>query len=154
MSQVPIEEVLMGMATQLSEREDALLCSDVRDNLFGPMEFSRRDLGALNIMRGRDNGLPDYNTVRWENFEAVVIFTKQQQTPCDEMEGLILKMVWFYIYREYFGLSKIKTFNEINTDLFENNPDLLQKLIQIYDGKLDNIDVYIGNYLNLYLILK
>lgn len=70
------------------------------------------------------------------------------------MECLILKMVWFYIYREYFGLSKIKTFNEINTDLFENNPDLLQKLIQIYDGKLDNIDVYIGNYLNLYLILK
>ena len=41
-----------------------MLCSDVRNNLFGPMEFSRRDLAALNIMRGRDNGLPDYNTVR------------------------------------------------------------------------------------------
>ena len=54
----------MGMASQIAEREDAVLCSDVRDKLFGPMEFSRRDLGALNIMRGRDNGLPDYNTVR------------------------------------------------------------------------------------------
>lgn len=54
----------MGMASQLAEKEDAVLCSDVRDKLFGPMEFSRRDLGALNIMRGRDNGLPDYNTAR------------------------------------------------------------------------------------------
>ncbi|KAL1517076.1 hypothetical protein ABEB36_000887 [Hypothenemus hampei] len=59
-----IEELLMGMTSQLAEREDSILCSDVRDKLFGPMEFSRRDLGALNIMRGRDNGLPDYNTVR------------------------------------------------------------------------------------------
>lgn len=54
----------MGMSSQIAEREDPLLCSDVRDKLFGPMEFSRRDLGALNIMRGRDNGLPDYNTAR------------------------------------------------------------------------------------------
>lgn len=59
-----LEELLMGMTSQLAEREDSVLCSDVRDKLFGPMEFSRRDLGALNIMRGRDNGLPDYNTVR------------------------------------------------------------------------------------------
>lgn len=61
---IPIEEILMGMSSQIAEREDPLLCQDVRDKLFGPMEFSRRDLGALNIMRGRDNGLPDYNTAR------------------------------------------------------------------------------------------
>jgi dual oxidase len=54
----------MGTASQIAEREDAVLCSDVRDNLFGPLEFSRRDLAAINVMRGRDHGLPDYNTVR------------------------------------------------------------------------------------------
>ena len=59
-----MEELILGLASQISEKEDAVLCSDVRNNLFGPMEFSRRDLAALNIMRGRDNGLPDYNTVR------------------------------------------------------------------------------------------
>ena len=59
-----VDEILMGLSSQITEREDPILCSDVRDSLFGPMEFSRRDLAALNIMRGRDNGLPDYNTVR------------------------------------------------------------------------------------------
>jgi dual oxidase len=48
----------------LAEREDPFLCSDVRDKLFSPIEFSHRDLDALNIMRGRDNGLADYNTAR------------------------------------------------------------------------------------------
>ncbi|KAK0174536.1 hypothetical protein PV327_010296 [Microctonus hyperodae] len=59
-----INELIMGMASQLAEREDSLLTDDIRNNLFGPMEFSRRDLGAINIMRGRDNGLSDYNTAR------------------------------------------------------------------------------------------
>ena len=57
------ENILRGLSSQIAEREDAKLCSDVRNKLFGPMEFSRRDLASLNIMRGRDNGLPDYNTV-------------------------------------------------------------------------------------------
>ncbi|KAG1681999.1 Dual oxidase [Nymphon striatum] len=64
LTETSFEELLMGMSSQLSEKEDPVLCSDVRDKLFGPLDFTRRDLGALNIMRGRDNGLPDYNLAR------------------------------------------------------------------------------------------
>lgn len=59
-----IEPIILGLASQLAEREDPFLSSDVREQLFGPTEFTRRDLAAVNIMRGRETGLPDYNTVR------------------------------------------------------------------------------------------
>ncbi|KAK4296026.1 hypothetical protein Pmani_031449, partial [Petrolisthes manimaculis] len=62
MSRENVEDLLRGLSSQLAEKEDVVLCSDVRNKLFGPLEFSRRDLGALNIMRGRDNKLTVYTT--------------------------------------------------------------------------------------------
>jgi dual oxidase len=49
-----MEDIIMGLSSQISEKEDNIFCSDVRNQLFGPMEFSRRDLAAINIMRGDD----------------------------------------------------------------------------------------------------
>ena len=34
------------------------------EHVFGPLDFSRRDLAVLNIQRARDHGLPGYNEVR------------------------------------------------------------------------------------------
>jgi dual oxidase len=59
-----IENFLMGMASQITEREDHIVTIDLQRRVFGPLDFSRRDLMAQNIQRGRDHGLPDYNTAR------------------------------------------------------------------------------------------
>ncbi|XP_015596349.1 dual oxidase [Cephus cinctus] len=59
-----IDKIIMGMAVQPSEREDHTIVEDLRGNVFGPLEFSRRDLMALNVQRARDHGVPDYNTAR------------------------------------------------------------------------------------------
>ncbi|CAL8138364.1 unnamed protein product [Orchesella dallaii] len=62
--QADIDRLLMGMASQRAEREDNMIIEDLRGEVFGPLEFSRRDLMAINIQRGRDHGTPDYNTAR------------------------------------------------------------------------------------------
>ncbi|XP_041375720.1 dual oxidase 1-like [Gigantopelta aegis] len=58
------DPIVRGLVYTLSEREDADYTADIREYLYGPLHFSRRDLAALDIQRGRDHGLPDYNTVR------------------------------------------------------------------------------------------
>jgi len=57
-----LEAVLLGMASQIAEREDHIIVEDMRSQSFGPRHFSRQDVAVLNIMRGRDHGLPDYVT--------------------------------------------------------------------------------------------
>ncbi|XP_017767878.1 PREDICTED: dual oxidase-like [Nicrophorus vespilloides] len=61
---VDIDRVLMGMAMQMCEKEDHKIVEDLRGNVFGPLEFPRRDLMAINIQRGREHGLPDFNSAR------------------------------------------------------------------------------------------
>ena len=68
-SQVPIREtnvhpLYLGMASQRVEREDTIITPDLRGKVFGPLDFSRRDLMAINMQRARDHGLPDFNAAR------------------------------------------------------------------------------------------
>lgn len=59
-----IDPILRGLANQLAQRLDPFVIGDVRNFLFGPPGAGGFDLAALNIQRGRDHGLPNYNDVR------------------------------------------------------------------------------------------
>ena len=59
-----IEPLLRGLASQACSAIDSQLVDDVRNFLFGPPGAGGFDLASLNIQRGRDHGLPPYNTMR------------------------------------------------------------------------------------------
>jgi hypothetical protein len=59
-----LEYLLKGLASDQQQEVDMLVIDDVRNFLFGPPGAGGFDLPSLNIQRGRDHGLPDYNTMR------------------------------------------------------------------------------------------
>ena len=64
MMQEGLEPVLRGLAAQRAQELDAHVIDDVRNFLFGAPRSGGLDLISLNLQRGRDHGLPDFNTVR------------------------------------------------------------------------------------------
>lgn len=59
-----VEPYIKGMGTQIQQDFDCKVVGDVRNFLFGVPGQGGLDLAAININRGRERGLPDYNTVR------------------------------------------------------------------------------------------
>ena len=62
--QTGIDPVFRGLAAQEANDVDTQVVDDVRNMLFGPPGSGGLDLMSLNIQRGRDHGLADYNTMR------------------------------------------------------------------------------------------
>ncbi|XP_078316138.1 dual oxidase 2-like [Crassostrea virginica] len=62
--QEDLDALYRGLSSTLGEKEDHIMVEDLAGQVFGPLEFSRRDLAALNIQRARDHGLTDYQTIR------------------------------------------------------------------------------------------
>jgi hypothetical protein len=59
-----ISSILRGLATQMAQEVDIKVVDGIRNFLFGQPGEGGFDLASLNIQRGRDHGIPDYNTVR------------------------------------------------------------------------------------------
>ncbi len=85
-----IAEVLRGFAAQKAQEVDSLVINEVRNFLMRAPNGPAFDLPALNIQRGRDHGIGDYNTVRdayglseVESFADITSNSDVQQTLTD-----------------------------------------------------------------------
>ena len=59
-----IDSLLQGASAQIAQEIDTQVVDDVRNFLFGPPGAGGFDLASLNIERGREHGLADYNDTR------------------------------------------------------------------------------------------
>ena len=99
-----VECFLKGMCYQPEQDLDCKMIDDLRNMLFGPPGAGGMDLASINMMRGRERGLPDYNTIR-----------------------------------KKYGLTPYTDFDQITDDRV-----LVQKLYEVYNGDINNIDPWVG----------
>ncbi|XP_075064233.1 dual oxidase 1-like [Mixophyes fleayi] len=59
-----VDALLLGMASQIAEKEDNVVVEDLRDYWYGSLKYSRTDYISFSIQRGRDFGLCTYNHAR------------------------------------------------------------------------------------------
>jgi len=59
-----VDPILRGLSMQIEQKIDAYVIDDLRNVLFGPPGAGGIDLASLDIQRGRDHGVADYNTMR------------------------------------------------------------------------------------------
>ena len=71
-----IDSLLRGATVNVAQEIDNQVVDDVRNFLFGPPGAGGFDLASLNIQRGRDHGLADYNQARVDmGLEALTSFS-------------------------------------------------------------------------------
>lgn len=131
-SETGIDPLLKYLSSDLANEIDTEVVDSVRNFLFGAPGAGGLDLAALNIQRGRDHGLADYNTVRKAiGLNAVDSFDditsdKQLATKLEELYGTVDNIdLWIGGLAEDHlpGSSLGETFSAIIVDQFERLRD-------------------------------
>ncbi|MGE4313947.1 MAG: peroxidase family protein [Pseudobdellovibrionaceae bacterium] len=92
MTQGGIDEILRGVAGSMSQEIDASIIDDIRNFLFVGPGQGGFDLATLNIQRGRDHGLEDFNSYReaygLEKYQSFLELTDGNVELADRLEQL------------------------------------------------------------------
>lgn len=127
-----IDSLLRGATVQVAQELDNQVVDDVRNFLFGPPGAGGFDLVSLNIQRGRDHGLADYNQARVDlGLDAVESFSDITSNPevaaqLEELYGSVDNIdVWVGGLAEDHlpGSSMGETFTAVLVDQFERLRD-------------------------------
>ncbi|MCA9175704.1 MAG: hypothetical protein KDB14_14565 [Planctomycetales bacterium] len=129
---VTIDSIFKYLASDPSSELDLQLVNSVRNFLFGPPGAGGLDLASLNIERGRDHGLADYNDVREaiglgrvDNFSDITADVETQQK-LEELYGSVDNIdLWVGALAEDHlpGASVGETLSAIITDQFQRLRD-------------------------------
>ena len=87
-----IDPLLKGLASQKMQEIDHLVIDDLRNFMFGSPGNGGLDLVSLNIQRGRDHGLADYNTLRTDF--GLLPVTDFDQITTDPALAAMLQLVY------------------------------------------------------------
>ncbi len=87
-----IDQALMGASLQKSQEIDLKIVDSIRNVMFGPPGAGGTDLMAVDIQRGRDHGIVDYNELRVAY--DLPLLTNFNQLPTDATTRNALKTLY------------------------------------------------------------
>ena len=91
-SETNVDPFYLGMSSQATEREDTIITPDLRGKVFGPLDYNRRDLMAVNMQRARDHGLPDFNSAR-QAYGLPMLKSFEQLNPLYGMDEIVTRNI-------------------------------------------------------------
>ncbi|NXY16100.1 DUOX2 oxidase, partial [Atrichornis clamosus] len=125
-----VDNLLLGMSSQIAEREDNIVVEDLQDYWYGPLKYSRTDYVASWVQRGRDLGLPTYNQVR-ERFGLKPLQNWSNLAP--HLEPQVLQKVAALYANNLAGLELLPgAMLEADSSLFSTI--ILDQFVRLRDG--------------------